>query len=96
MWDWGYEEWVEFHKRQDEWWQKMKDECNTVNMTEQQKKEYYENKNKPKAPPTPPPTYHDPAWLILYILVMVGGCIFEDRWLIWIAATVIYVNYLRK
>lgn len=34
--------------------------------------------------------------IIIYIIVMIGGAIFNDRWLIWIAATIILVNYLKK
>ena len=33
---------------------------------------------------------------LLYLAVMIGGVIFKDRWLIWIAATVIYFNWLDK
>lgn len=34
--------------------------------------------------------------ILVYLIVMIGGAIFHDRWLIWIAATVILVNYLKK
>ncbi len=34
--------------------------------------------------------------IIIYIIVMIGGAIFNDRWLIWIVATIILVNYLKK
>lgn len=32
--------------------------------------------------------------VVLYIVVMVGGAIFNDRWLIWIVATFIFLKYL--
>lgn len=34
--------------------------------------------------------------LLLYIVVMVLGTIFNDRWLIWISATIIYFNWKEK
>lgn len=34
--------------------------------------------------------------LLLYIAVMLGGIIFNDRWLIWIAATVIFFGWKAK
>ena len=33
--------------------------------------------------------------LLLYIIVMIGAIIFNDRWLIWISATVIYFGWLK-
>lgn len=33
---------------------------------------------------------------ILYIVVMIVGAIFEDRWLIWIAATFIYYMHITR
>jgi len=50
----------------------------------------------PPEPKPPQPKYRSPnsidptAALILYIVVMVGGLIFKDWWIIWIVATVIY------
>ena len=95
MWDWDFEDWVKFSEQRKKELQEWRDLGKTKEQL-QKEKEDRERREYEKKHPTPPPTYHDPAWLILYILVMVGGCIFEDRWLIWIAATVIYVNYLRK
>ena len=34
--------------------------------------------------------------LLLYIVVMLGAIIFNDRWLIWISATIIYFGWLKK
>ena len=33
---------------------------------------------------------------LLYLAVMLGGIIFNDRWLIWIAATLIYFGWKNK
>ena len=85
MWHWGFKEWQEFGKEQE----KFMDEWRTSGMTEEQKKKYYESKNKPKT--TPPEQFRgDSSGLIIYIAVMLIGVIFVDRWLIWIAATLIY------
>lgn len=32
--------------------------------------------------------------VVLYIVVMVVGAIFKDRWLIWIVATFVFLKYL--
>ena len=34
--------------------------------------------------------------LLLYVAVMLGGIIFNDRWLIWIAATIIFFGWKAK
>ena len=34
--------------------------------------------------------------IILYIIIMVGGAIFYDRWLIWIFATVIFFKFINR
>jgi hypothetical protein len=34
--------------------------------------------------------------LLWYIAVMLGGIIFNDRWLIWIVATLIFFSYIKK
>ena len=85
MWDWDFDDWVKFSEEQ----KKKLEEWRMCGMTEEQKKEYLENKDKPKT--TPPEAYRgDSSGLIIYIAVMVIGVIFVDRWLIWIAATLIY------
>ncbi len=33
---------------------------------------------------------------ILYLIVMIGGSIFNDRWLLWIVATIVYLRWLIK
>ena len=33
---------------------------------------------------------------IWYIIIMVGGAIFNDRWLIWIITTIIYFNHINR
>ena len=32
----------------------------------------------------------------IYIIVMIGGTIFHDRILIWIASTIIYLSYIKN
>lgn len=41
---------------------------------------------------------HDDVFhgLLLYIVVMIGGIIFKDRWLIWIMATIIFFGWKAK
>ena len=93
MWDWDINDWLEFGRKQNE----MLEEWRNIGKSKEQiQREKEAQEQRERAKHTPPPTYHDPAWLILYIIVMVVGAIFTDRWLIWIAATVIYLNYLRK
>ena len=43
-----------------------------------------------------PNTMDDTAATILYIVVMLGGLIFNDRILIWIVATIIYVGFRNR
>ena len=55
---------------------------------------------------TPPPTQHQycehPDALgngmatAFYIATMIGGAIFNDRWLIWIVATILWLSYICK
>lgn len=42
-----------------------------------------------------PQVYEPPIGLIIYIAVMLIGTVFVDRWLIWIAATLIYFGRKR-
>ncbi|MBQ8207521.1 MAG: hypothetical protein IJZ89_02165 [Clostridia bacterium] len=41
-----------------------------------------------------PNAMDDGLALVLYIGTMLGGVIFEDRWLIWIFATIIYLCHI--
>lgn len=43
-----------------------------------------------------PNTMENGPATFLYILVMLGGTIFNDRWLIWIAATIIYFRFITR
>lgn len=43
-----------------------------------------------------PNTLENGTATILYILSMIGGAIFNDRILIWIVATIIYVNFITR
>ena len=33
---------------------------------------------------------------VLYLVVMFGGSIFNDRWLIWITATILWFNHITR
>ena len=33
---------------------------------------------------------------LLYLVVMIGAVIFNDRWLIWVSATIIYFSWLKR
>ena len=41
-----------------------------------------------------PGAMDDGVALLLYIVVMVVGIIFNDRWLIWIVATIVYLRHV--
>ena len=43
-----------------------------------------------------PNTMENDLATVLYVIVMVGGVIFNDRWLIWIAATIIYFRHITR
>jgi hypothetical protein len=57
----------------------------------------------PKSIDRDPVKYHDhpntmengPA-IMLYIFTMVGGAIFNDRWLIWIIATILFIRFMTR
>lgn len=40
-----------------------------------------------------PETMANGTALLFYIATMVGGCIFKDRYIIWIVATIVYVKF---
>ena len=43
-----------------------------------------------------PNTMENGQATIFYILVMLGGLIFNDRWLIWTIATIIYLKFITR
>jgi hypothetical protein len=43
-----------------------------------------------------PNTMENGQATIFYILVMLGGLIFNDRWLIWAVATIIYLKFITR
>lgn len=43
-----------------------------------------------------PNTMTDESAIVLYIITMVGGAIFNDRWLLWIFATVIFCKFITR
>lgn len=40
-----------------------------------------------------PYTIENSTALVFYIITMIGGSIFNDRWIIWIVATIVYVKF---
>lgn len=40
-----------------------------------------------------PGTMANGTALLFYIATMVGGCIFKDKYIIWIVATIVYVKF---
>lgn len=68
----------------------------------------YEQKKEETPPPTPPKqnnfygdcdhpnTMENSTATIFYIVVMIGGAIFNDRLLIWIVASVIYFTFITR
>lgn len=43
-----------------------------------------------------PGTMANGTALLFYIATMVGGCIFKDRYIIWIVATIIYFSFRNR
>lgn len=43
-----------------------------------------------------PNTMEDSTATVLYIVVMIGGLIFVDWWLLWIMATAIYLKFITR
>lgn len=43
-----------------------------------------------------PDTMENGTAFVLYIIAMVVGAIFVDRWLIWIMATVIFIGFITR
>lgn len=90
MWDWDLDDWFEFNKQQKAEMDRIHNLGKTPEQIQKEKEELERRKN-----PQPPQMYNDPTGLIIYILVMIVGVIFVDRWLIWIAATIIYFGSKR-
>lgn len=74
-------------------------------MLELKKKEEEEARKKQGAQNAQPPKeehYDHPSTMenstatVLYIIVMIVGAIFIDRWLIWIMATFIYLKFITR
>lgn len=43
-----------------------------------------------------PYTIEDSTALVFYIITMIGGSIFNDRWIIWIIATIVYFSFRNR
>jgi hypothetical protein len=89
MWDWDLDDWKAFNERQQAWLKEINDSCKSPE-TLQREKEAEERKKLAAQNPPRAKVYNDPTGFIIYLLVMVVGVVFVDRWLIWIAATIIY------
>lgn len=89
MWDWDLDDWFEFNKRQKAWLDEVHGKT-----PEQAQKEREEAERKKQNPPKAQ-VYNDPTGFIIYLIVMAVGVVFVDRWLIWIAATLIYFGRKR-
>lgn len=82
---------VEFARRQKEW-EKEREERYKVQGETIKDNEYLKKEEIPKYDSIY--TMETGSAVVLYIVVMVVGSIFVDRWLIWIAATFIFLKYL--
>lgn len=94
MWDWDIDDWFEFNKRQ----KAMLEEWRNIGKTPEQLQKEKENEERKKQAAQNPPkaqVYNDPTGFIIYLIVMAVGVVFVDRWLIWIAATIIYFGKKR-
>ena len=74
----------EYFKKWDDEYNIYRNENNKENFTQKEEEPKYDHPN----------TMETGSAVVLYIIVMVGGAIFNDRWLIWIVATFIFLKYL--
>lgn len=70
----------------------LKEQGITMEEYQRQQKEIYDRKCNPKYMDKPGTMANGTA-LLFYIATMVGGCIFKDRYIIWIVATIVYVKF---
>ena len=82
---------IEFARRQKEW-EKEREEWYKVQGEVSKDNEYLKKEESPKYDSIY--TMETGSAVVLYIVVMVVGAIFNDRWLIWIVATFIFLKYL--
>lgn len=79
-------------KKQKELEKQLKEQGITMEEYQRQQKEIYDRKCNPKYMDKPGTMANGTA-LLFYIATMVGGCIFKDRYIIWIVATIVYVKF---
>lgn len=82
---------VEFARRQKEW-EKEREEWYKAQREARGEKECVYKEEPPKYDSIY--TMETGSAVVLYVVVMVGGAIFNDRWLIWIVATFVFLKYL--
>lgn len=80
-------------KKRKEYFKKWDDEYN-IYRNETNKENLPQKKIEPEPKYDSIYTMETGSAVALYIVVMIGGAIFNDRWLIWIAATFIFLKYL--
>ena len=92
MWDWDFEDWQKFSAEQQK---KLEEWRNIGKSKEQIQREKEELERRERMKHQPPQVYEPPIGFIIYLIVMAVGAVFVDRWLIWIAATLIYFGRKR-
>lgn len=75
--------------------EELKEQGITMEEYQRQQKEIYDRKCNPKYMDKPGTMANGTA-LLFYIATMVGGCIFKDRYIIWIVATIIYFSFRNR
>ena len=82
---------MELARKRKEYLKKWDDEYN-IYRNENNKENFTQKEEEPKYDSIY--TMETVSAVVLYIAVMVGGAIFNDRWLIWIVATFIFLKFL--
>ena len=85
----------EYHNLDDNWEKETREKIKAL----EQSKNINKNSKQFKTQNTQydhPNTMENSSAIILYIVVMLGGTIFTDRWLIWIFATVVFVKFITR
>ena len=86
-----------YHNLDDNWEKEMREKIKNLdqpkNINEENSQQVQTTPNKQYDHPN---TMEDSSAIILYIIVMLAGVIFLDRWLIWIVATVIFIRFITR
>ncbi len=83
----------EYHNLDDNWEKETREKIKVLEESKNIDDKQIETQNTHYDHPN---TMEDSSAIILYIVVMLGGVIFIDRWLIWIVATVIFVRFITR